>query len=134
LRFRRAADREQAKRLRQEIDDARPKRIKLPDFPALASMPEYRVHRQMLQRCYLKSARNYVWYGAKGVTVCDRWRFGDGDLIGFQCFIIDLGPRPTGLTLDRINPFGNYEPDNCRWATWAEQGKNHRRHHEARAA
>ncbi len=91
--------------------------------------PEYRVHSQMVDRCYLKTAPNYRWYGAKGVTVCDRWLHGDGGRTGFQCFYEDMGPRPDGLTLDRIDPWLDYSPDNCRWATWQEQGKNKRCHH-----
>jgi hypothetical protein len=99
-----------------------------------ATIPEYRVYRQMLDRCYLTTAPNYRWYGAKGVTVCDRWRHGEDGRTGFLCFYADMGQRPEGLTLERDNPFESYNPDNCRWATWAEQGKNHRRHYEARAA
>lgn len=91
--------------------------------------PLYRVHRQMLQRCYLLTAPNYPWYGAKGVTVCDRWRFGDGRQIGFRCFLQDMGERPHGMTLDRIDPFKPYEPGNCRWASWAQQGINKREHY-----
>ena len=100
----------------------------------VTKMPEYRVYRQMLDRCYLTTAPNYRWYGAKGVEVCDRWRNGEDGRDGFLCFLADMGPRPDGLTLERDNPFEDYGPDNCRWATWAEQGKNHRRHYEARAA
>jgi len=103
-------------------------------YPRDTLKPLYRVYRQMLDRCYLDTAPNYRWYGGKGVTVCDRWRRGTNTLTGFQCFEADMGERPEGLTLDRRDPFGNYEPDNCRWATWAEQGLNRRSHHEARAA
>lgn len=92
-------------------------------------MPEYRVYRQMVQRCYLLTAPNYPYYGAKGVTVCDRWRFGEDGRAGFELFIEDLGRRPDGLTLDRIDPMKPYEPANCRWATWEVQHNNLRRHH-----
>lgn len=88
--------------------------------------PVYRVYRQMLDRCYLDTACNYRWYGAKGVIVCDRWRFGESGSAGFLCFLADMGERPEGLTLERTDPFGNYEPGNCCWATWAEQGRNRR--------
>lgn len=91
--------------------------------------PIYRVYRQMLDRCYLETAPNYRWYGAKGVTVCERWRRGTNELTGFQCFEADMGERPEGLTLDRKDPRLPYEPENCRWATWAEQGVNRREHH-----
>lgn len=96
--------------------------------------PLYSVYRQMLDRCYLETAPNFKWYGGKGVTVCDRWRRGTNLLTGFQCFEADMGPRPDGLTLDRIDPFLNYEPANCRWATWTQQANNRRSHYEARAA
>jgi hypothetical protein len=92
--------------------------------------PEYRVYRQMLDRCYLKTAPNYKYYGAKGVRVCSQWRFGDGTRgSGFRAFIADMGRRPEGLTLDRIDPNLDYEPGNCRWAPWSVQHKNRREHH-----
>jgi hypothetical protein len=98
-------------------------------YPCDTSKPEYRVYRQMLDRCYLETAPNFRWYGAQGVTVCDRWRLGSDNLTGFQCFMQDMGPRPEGLTLERDDPRLPYEPNNCRWATWAEQSVNRREHH-----
>lgn len=100
----------------------------------VTSMPEYRVYRQMLDRCYLPTSPNFHWYGERGVGVCQRWREGVDGLTGFLCFMADMGPRPDGLTLDRINPFGDYGPDNCRWATWLEQAANKRSNHVERAA
>lgn len=91
--------------------------------------PVYRVYRQMLDRCYLKTAPNYAWYGGEGVTVCERWRRGTNSLTGFQCFIADMGDRPEGLTLDRIDPREPYGPANCRWATWQQQATNKREHY-----
>lgn len=91
--------------------------------------PEYNVWMQMRQRCYSEYAPNYQFYGAKGVAVCDRWRFGENGKTGFQCFMDDMGDRPDGMTIDRINPLEGYGPDNCRWASWAEQSKNRREHH-----
>lgn len=76
----------------------------------------------MRQRCNNPKASGYKYYGAKGVAVCDRWQ-------SFKLFLEDMGERPDGLTLDRINPFGNYEPSNCRWATWSEQSENKRKEH-----
>lgn len=93
------------------------------------SIPEYRIYRQMLDRCYLKTARNYPWYGAKGVTVCDRWRFGEDGRTGFLCFYGDMGPRPEGLTLDRNKPHLGYSPDNCSWQSWEFQANNKREHY-----
>jgi hypothetical protein len=87
----------------------------------------------MLRRCYDVNLKSYKDYGAKGVTVCDRWRgerkqgqkIGSSD--GFQNFLADMGPKPTpDHSIDRIDPFGNYEPSNCRWATRSEQQKNKR--------
>lgn len=76
----------------------------------------------MIARCTNPKTINYRWYGAKGVTVCERWR-------DFANFLADMGEPPPSLTLDRINPFGNYEPGNCRWATHAEQARNKRSAH-----
>ena len=98
-------------------------------YPGDKKRPEYSVYRQMLDRCYLKTAPNFKYYGGEGVTVCDRWRRGTNTLTGFQCFMEDMGARPEGLTLDRKDPRKPYEPDNCRWATWHEQAINKREHY-----
>jgi len=74
----------------------------------------------MKKRCLDKTERSYRWYGAKGVTICDKW-------MNFEGFLKDMGERPDGKTLDRINPFGNYEKDNCRWADNATQKSNTRK-------
>jgi hypothetical protein len=77
-------------------------------------------YNSMMARCYDPKHDSYKRYGAMGVTVCDRW---NGSYVNFRT---DMGLRPAGMTLDRINPYGNYEPCNCRWATWSEQNKNKR--------
>lgn len=82
----------------------------------------------MRKRCNNPKDVNYKYYGAKGVTVCDRWNITDGLGQAFKNFVQDLGERPKGKTLDRINPYGNYEPSNCRWATPIEQARNKRRY------
>lgn len=78
--------------------------------------PERRHWYNMIWRCHYPSARNYRWYGAKGVKVCDRWRES------FEAFLLDVGPRPApGYTLSRNNDQGDYEPGNVTWAPWADQ-------------
>jgi hypothetical protein len=82
---------------------------------------EYSIWRSMKSRCYVKSSSNYKFYGAKGVRICDSW------LTHFNVFIRDMGPCPQAKTIDRIDTTGDYEPGNCRWATWDEQHQNTRR-------
>jgi hypothetical protein len=73
----------------------------------------------MIRRCYNPNFKGYAGYGAKGITVCERWRNS------FTAFVADMGPRPPGKSLDRFpDPAGNYEPENCRWATPLEQRHN----------
>jgi hypothetical protein len=73
----------------------------------------------MIQRCHNPNAKDFYRYGARGITVCDRWR-------KFENFFADMGERPQGKTLDRIDNSRGYEPENCRWATPAEQTRNSR--------
>lgn len=81
----------------------------------------------MLQRCYSKTHRAYRLYGARGIQVCDRWRFGTANLDPLAAFAQDMGQRPSAShSLDRINNDGDYEPSNCRWATPLEQSRNNR--------
>lgn len=88
----------------------------------LSRTPVYEVWKAMKQRCHNPKNKDYRHYGGRGIVVCQRWRES------FPAFLADMGPRPTGYTLERRENSKGYEPGNCYWATWKEQVKNKRIH------
>ena len=80
----------------------------------------YRIWASMKDRCQNPKNKRYYNYGGRGITLCDRWQT-------FENFASDMGPRPKGLSVDRINNDKGYEPGNCRWATASQQMYNRRR-------
>ncbi len=84
---------------------------------------EFTTWSSMLRRCYDQNMPKFHLWGGRSITVCDRWRNS------FENFLADMGKRPgPKLSLDRIDNDGNYEPGNCRWATWSQQLKNRRKY------
>ena len=82
----------------------------------------YRLWMSIKRRCYNKNNKDYRWYGMRGIIICDEWC---NDYPKFkQWILLNIGSRPKGLTLDRINNDGNYEPFNLRWATPKQQANN----------
>lgn len=77
--------------------------------------PTYHSWRSMKKRCYQKAHDSYPRYGGRGIQVCAEWKDS------FETFLADMGVKPAGMSLDRIDPDGDYEPANCRWATFRDQ-------------
>lgn len=81
----------------------------------------------MKNRCLNPRQARFKDYAGRGITICDRWLHGDGTRSGFECFLADMGPKPSpDHTLDREENEDGYKPSNCRWATRLEQANNKR--------
>lgn len=83
----------------------------------LSFCSEYGVWAEMRRRCKDKNRKDFHGYGGRGISVCKRWN-------KFENFYKDMGPRPAGFTIERINNDSDYKPSNCRWAPWKDQYKN----------
>lgn len=81
----------------------------------------YAVWCSMKRRCLNRNSEDFKYYGARGITVCKKWRNS------FAAFRDDMGPRPLGMTVDRKDNNGDYEPSNCRWATPKQQCETRRK-------
>lgn len=90
------------------------------DKRLLRNSPTFHSYMNMIKRCYYDTDSGYPIYGGRGITVCERW------LHSYDNFLEDMGERPEGLTLDRIDSNGNYGKNNCKWSTAKEQANNRR--------
>jgi hypothetical protein len=85
----------------------------------MATPPMYRMWKHMRSRCNNPNNSRYADYGGRGIKVCERWSM-------FNNFIKDMGPKPEGKSLDRVDNSKGYSPENCRWSTIKEQANNKR--------
>lgn len=88
----------------------------------MSNTPTWHSWRGMIERVNNRNYKQFMDYGGRGIRVCDRWSIQKG----FLNFLADMSIKPVGTTLDRINNDGDYEPNNCRWATYHEQNLNRR--------
>lgn len=105
------------------IEGERPHALATNHRHGMCGTPTYRSWSAMRQRCAPGGKYHHL-----GVRVCERWKSS------FESFLADMGARPEGCTLDRIDPFGDYEPSNCRWAPADQQAANTRRTSRPRGA
>lgn len=90
---------------------------------------EYQSWSNMNSRCYNVKSTGFEFYGQRGIQVCDSWRRGRGDFQGFSNFLKDMGERPEGCSLDRIDVDSDYNKENCRWVNLSVQANNKRDNH-----
>ena len=90
------------------------------EYHGFSHSPEWRIWRSMQSRCSNPNQDSFKYYGARGIRVCPRWRRS------FAAFLEDMGPRPAGAQIDRIDNGQDYQPDNCRWVTAKQNARNRR--------
>lgn len=110
-----------------KIDQLRARNISHGESQRGSVTTEYRCWSHLKERCLNMRSKDFRHYGGRGIKICDRWPLGDEQRSGYECFLADMGRKPTaGHSIDRVDVNGNYEPSNCRWALDDTQAQNRR--------